>query len=188
MANSSSSTRLVEWSLSAFHTSLFFWLFAIVLYVTGSLGNLLASLNTLIGVVVFIFLWVTTWFCTRQVVRRTLNTADWGASKISLGLTLALAMLGGGVNGLLFFLIPLFLAAIVAAVAVITSRSLTDVPALLIIFGYSFAIGSVLAFGIGVVFGLVFAFLDLLLLGGSQFLFALNGGTTNDERRTTKNS
>ncbi len=183
MANSTSSTRLIEWSLGAFHTSLFFWLFVVVLYLTGTLGNLLASLNTIVGMIVFVFLWVITWFWTRLVVWQIVDTADWGATKIPLGKALVLAILGGGVNGLFFFLISLFVAAIIAVMAVIASRSLTDVPALLVLFGYSFTIGSALSFVIGAVFGFLFALLDLLLLGASQFLFALNGGTTKDERK-----
>ncbi len=186
MANSTSSTRLLEWSLSAFHTSLFFWLFVVVLYMTGALGNLLASLNTIVGVIIFVFLWATTWFCTRLVVRQIIHTSDWGDLKIPLRRTLALAMLGGGINGLSFFLIPLVLAIIVAVAAVIVSRSLTDVPAVLVLFGVSFEFGSILSFGFGVVFGLLFALLDLLLLGGSQVLFALNARPTNDERRKTE--
>ncbi len=182
MANSTSSTHLLEWSLSAFHTSLFFWLFVVILYLTGNLGNLLASLNTLIGVVVFIFLWATTWLCTSQVVRRTVHAADWGAGKIPLGKALGLALLGGGFNGLVFFLIPLFLEAIFAVVAIIASRSFTDAAAVLVLFGTSLRIGSALSFTIGAVFGFFFALLDLLLLGASQVLFTLNGRRTEDER------
>ncbi len=176
-----SSTRLLEWSLGAFHTSLFFWLFTIILYLTGVLGNLLASLNTLVGVIVFVFLWATTWFSTRLVVRQVVSTGDWSARKIPLGRTLALAMLGGGINGLVFFAVPLLLAAIVIAVAVIASRSLTDVGSLLFAFGSSAIIGSALAFFIGAIFGLVFAFLDLLLLGVSQVFLALNTAPPADE-------
>lgn len=182
---STASTPLLEWSLGAFHTSLFFWLFVIVLYLTGSLGNLLASLNTILGVIIFVFLWVTTWFWTRFVVRQALNPGTLSTMQIPPVRILLLGLWWGGINGLTIFLIPFVLALIVAVGATLVSRSLTEIPAVLVLFGASFEFGIVLSFGIGMIFGIIFALLDLLLLGVSQLLFALNAGPTNDGGRRT---
>ncbi len=186
MVNPTPPTRLVEWTLGTFHTSLFFALFTTLLYLAGSLGNLLASLNTLIGIAVFLFLWLTTWWSTRQVVRRIFGTADLSDTsfRIRPRQALLLALYWGGLNGLLFFL-PLFLLFVLVLLAVnaspdfvrmLTTGDWSTIAAILGFWLFAGALGSIIAFVVGALAGVAFALLDLVLLASSQMLFRAAAG------------
>lgn len=168
----SRSARLLVWGLSTFHTALFFAVFVAVLYLNGGLGNLLASLNTLIGSAVYALLWFTTWLTTRGAWR----ALNWRAFDEPLDVLrlLGTATIFGGVNGMLFLsclavvAIPVALAA-VAVQAVQSGRpeqAAQLIPAsILLVFALAIAEG--VAFVLGAFVGLLFAVVDGLLIAGA---------------------
>ena len=60
---------LATWALATFHATFFILVFVLLLYSRGGFGATLASLNTLVGLGLFIALWATTLFTTRGALR-----------------------------------------------------------------------------------------------------------------------
>ena len=170
--------RLLLWSLATFHTAFFFAAFVAALYLNGSIADLLASLNTLVGTAVYLLLWATTWWTTRQAWR----ALKWERLDDPLDVTALLGMgtLYGGINGMLFLsvialvAIPVGLAAII--VEAIRLGRLEDMAGLVAAGFFSLivlAIAEVVAFGIGALVGLLFAIVDGVLLHIAWWLAAL---------------
>lgn len=144
--------NLLPFILGAFHTTVFFLLLVIVLYLTGILGPLLDDLNTLIGFAAFALLWaLTTW-----AGRKALLSLAGGQSPQRLlkdlplptGPVLAQAAIWGGVTGVLFALAILIVLAVMLGFEVI-------------------AVGVIylaVAFVVGAFAGLLLALLDVLIL------------------------
>jgi hypothetical protein len=127
----------------------------------GSLGDLLGGLDTLVGLGLYLALWASTWWTTRQVLR---SVADAGTDAS----TVAVVGTGGkwaGANGAVFFWILL------AGFAVVNvprdlGTALEAVPFLLVAGG----VGSLLALGVGGFVGVLFAALDLALVRAARLL------------------
>lgn len=140
---------LVVWALATFHASLFMLVALLFLYWQDVLRNILPSLNTAVGLGLFIVLWGTTWWTTRIALAGVTQDGD----------LIPRALRWGGVNGLLF------LSVLVTGVGV--SAALGQ-PAQLFgaLFGVFFflMIGSLFAFVIGAVVGTVLGVIDLSLL------------------------
>lgn len=146
-------TRLVEWSFAAFHTTYFVLIAFTLLYTQADLGELLASLNTLIGVGVFALLWLTTWWCTRRAVAELVQVKQMRVP--SLGTFLWLGVKWGAVNGILFFL-PIIVLTILFLFANLAARSLDASQV-------GSALGSTTG---GLFFAIVFGMPAALVIGG----------------------
>lgn len=137
---------LTAWTLATFDVSLFVLIAVIVGHVSGALGDLLAGLNTVVGVIIFLYLWALFTFATRWV----LGEAPLAESSISLIFLRSIA--AGGVAGVVFLLSIVLIAVIPSAV----SRSIQAVSVALIAI-----IGATVAAVIGSVVGLVAGLLNM---------------------------
>src|SRR5439155_6183702 len=161
--------RLLLWSLATFHTAFFFAAFVAALYLNGSIADLLASLNTLVGTAVYLVLWATTWWTTRQAWR----ALKWERLDDPLDVTALLGMgtLYGGINGMLFLSVIALVAIPVGLAAIIVEAlglgRMEDMAGLVAAGFFSLivlGIAEVVAFGIGALVGLLFAIVDGALL------------------------
>jgi hypothetical protein len=60
---------LVAWALATFHATFFVLAFVLLLYSRGGFGTTLATLNTLVGLGLFLALWGITLVTTRRALR-----------------------------------------------------------------------------------------------------------------------
>lgn len=156
---------LVSWALASFHTAALTVLGLAALYLDGAAGDLLAGLETSVGLGLYLGLWGLTWWATRNVLReladRPRDDGEKTPEEAEDASTLAVLLVGGkwgGANGVVFFWI--LLAGFLALNAPRElGRALEAVPFAVI----AGAIGSVLALGIGGIVGALFAALDLAL-------------------------
>jgi hypothetical protein len=164
MVDSTRSYSLLTWGLATFHTTFFVTGLATLLYVGGNLGSLLGSLNTLIGIALFNVLWFTTWWSTRQALRGLQWPTLENLSKREM---IYRAVFWGGVNGVLFLLVILGVVVIgsIISIAANPGASLGTIVFLII----AGLIGSVIAFGVGAVFGILFVMIDGALLTLSRY-------------------
>lgn len=156
--------RLVVWVLGTFHAALLVTITVLLLYLAGGLASVLNSLSTIAGLALFAALWLSSVWFTRGALRGALGPGF--ALAIPVESLVGRGVIQGGRTGLAF--LPV-LALILGASAIVQS------PASLLFFitvgGLFFAtIGAVFAFVIGCLLGLVFALLDLLLLGAARAL------------------
>ena len=173
MDSSNPKHLLTEWSLTTFHVCLFFASVVFLLYLNGSLRNLLASLNTLLGSALFVAFWITTWFCTS----RALRGIPWSAIENPprqpnrvIGL-LAFGGMWGGIDGLLFLLALSVTALLVSIFALFQPGQPSALPLSPILLIFVVAIGSIVAFAVGAIFGVLFGIVDGLLLYLTRYLF-----------------
>jgi hypothetical protein len=61
--------NLVAWSLATFHATTFVLAIVLFAYSLGGLGGALSSLNTFVGLGLFVALWATTSFTTARALR-----------------------------------------------------------------------------------------------------------------------
>ena len=175
---------LVVWALASFHTATLTVLALAALYLDGAVGDLLAGLETTVGLGLYLALWAVAWWATRNVLRELAgrhegesgedadggeeadggNEADDGEGATTLSVVLAGGKWGGA-NGVAFFWVLLagFLALNLPREP---GRALEAVPFVLV----AGAIGSVLALGVGGIVGALFASLDLALFRVARFV------------------
>lgn len=141
---------VIVWALATFHASLFMLVALLFLYWQNVLRNILPTLNTAVGLGLFVLLWAITWWTTRRAV----------AGMHDDSAIVGLAARWGGVNGVLFLLI----AGAGAALALATTEPTG--PSVLPFLGAALflAIGSLFAFAIGAAVGTVLGFIDAALL------------------------
>jgi hypothetical protein len=163
---------LVVWALASFHTATLTVVPLTALYLDGAVGDLLAGLETSVGLGLYLALWAVTWWANRNVLRelpdRTANEGGKEADDGENASILAVLLVGGkwgGANGVAFFWVLL------AGFAALNAprefgRALEAVPFLLI----AGVIGSVLALGVGGIVGALFASLDLVLFRVARLL------------------
>ena len=150
--------------MAAFHTGFLVTSLVTLLHWYGGLGNALRDLSTLSGVVIFLALWLATWWCTRRALRRI--PAGTHERAVPAGTLVPRGILWGGVNGVMFL----------AVLAVLFGLSIDD-PRIGVFFSvlgsliFSLPFGSILAFTVGACVGGVFAWLDFALLEASRRLF-----------------
>lgn len=148
-------SSLLAWSFAAFHAALLVALVVAVLFALGLAGNQLAALDTSLGLVAYLYLWAVTWWTNRRMVAAVGSGLLAGSASRSD--VLVEAMKWGGVAGLLVFL-PAFA---VVALLVVAQGGLEAVSFLL----FAAVVGSIVAGGLGVLVGALYALLDLLLVG-----------------------
>ncbi|AUG48242.1 hypothetical protein BVU17_12185 [Haloarcula taiwanensis] len=148
-----SSTRpvsLVTWTLATFDTVLFVLLGVLAVHASGGLADLLAGLNTLVGVAVFCYLWALFVLAVRWVHRRvSLDSA--GVSTLVLH-----GVAAGSVTGVVFLLGLLA----VALVSTLQSGGARPQSVLLVLL-----IGAGVAAVVGGVVGLLASLLDIAVYG-----------------------
>lgn len=160
---------LLDFALATFHTTLFFALLIFTGYVSGALANLLASLNTLIGLALYGLLWMTTWWTTRRA-RQGLNWNSLADSLVTSKLIVK-SLVWGGLNGLLvflvlfaFYLVTFVGLALLSDVARFAAQSLqalmTGVFQISAFSLLALVVGSAFALIIGGLVGLVLAVID----------------------------
>lgn len=167
--------RLLAWAMATFHTVFFFLLFVILVYLSGNLGQLLSSLNTLVGVAIFVLLWLTTAFCTGHVVQSVEPAAleHPFASFNVIKRVMVKSAFWGGVNGFIFLIGLLLILAIVLLTAIIPVLFSPEVIGLVASVGFFTSIASVIALILGGVVGIVFSMLDFVILGIASLAFKL---------------
>lgn len=133
---------LLAWALASFHATLLLVVPLTLVHAVapGVLGDLLADLDTLVGVALFVVLWGSTWWSNRRYLAA--SDAD------DVGSTLVTGAKWGSVTGL-----PLF-GCLVLAVLVATNPAFAGLLAV---------VGAVVAPLVGAVVGAVFAGVDLAL-------------------------
>jgi len=146
------SLDLKVWSLSTFHATGFIVIVALGLHLCGTLGDTLRRLDTARGVAAFIILWASTCAATSWGLRYAARPAQ---STDAFSFSMAIA---GGLNGVAVFAV--LLAVFAVRVATASSYPLAAIPVLFL----SAVIGSLLAFTIGTMVGLVFGLIDTVVI------------------------
>lgn len=161
---------LTAWALATVDVTLFVLLAVLAAHASGALGDVLGGLNTVLGVVLFAYLWVL----VSLAVRWVLAAATLGETRLR---TLALRGLAAGAATGVAFLLGVVLVAVVPRVATSPLEPLS--AALITLFGV------VVAAPVGALLGLGFGLLDVALyrLAGYAVPTAdrgRDGGTTPD--------
>lgn len=141
---------IVGWALAAFHSTTLVVMLVTLLYLWAPVGELLAGLQTVVGLALYLVLWATTLWTNKHWPRDTRLTID--GTAINSSSFLRTSFKWGGVTGSVFFIALVILA--VAAQTVPTSLF----PLVIVL------IGVIVAFVIGGITGCIFAFTDLALL------------------------
>lgn len=147
--------RLLIWSLATFHTAFFFAVLVVLLYLSGQLRNLLASLNTLVGTAVYGVLWITTWWCTHRAYQQ-LRWIEL-ATPLNFLELIGVAIKWGAVNGVFFLILASILLAMITIVGI---------PFAIV----ALIIGSPIALLIGALVGFLFALIDYLVIETSRHI------------------
>ena len=162
MAGTEHQPALRLWSLATFHTVSFVAAVVVAEHVSGSLAGALGRLNTALGVAAFLALWAITWFATSK----GLYGMEPRVEDASLLTIVESTIVAGGWNGVGIFALILSL-----SVASILAGNGSGGPALIPVLFFVAVIGSLLAFTIGAVVGLVYGLIDALLLRAGAALF-----------------
>lgn len=94
--------QLLSWGLGTFHATALLLALLVAQSRAGTLGGFLGSLGTAPGLVLFVGLWLATWWSTRRALLATRGTESWTTP---LGDLCWNGFLWGGVNGMLFLVI-----------------------------------------------------------------------------------
>lgn len=144
-------------AFATFHATTFLLVPLLLAYRGGGLGQTLQGLNTLVGLGLFVAVWVTTYIATSMAMRDLDLTSGLPVDGDKL---MRRALVWGGVNGVMFLLV--LLSGFATANAI--SRPENIVQGTLFLIAAMFP-GGAIAFVIGALVGVVFAGIDLLLLG-----------------------
>jgi hypothetical protein len=151
------------WSLATFRTVTFTIAAALVTHLRGSLASSLARLDTAIGFALFVVLWATT-ACATRIGLRHERRAE---ANDGLESTLEATIVAGGWNGVFI---------LIASASVFVAPLMLGPAALVVPF--ALLIASVVAFGFGGVFGLVYGLVEILVCAISDRLVAYIDGPT----------
>jgi hypothetical protein len=130
---------LTTWTLATFDTSLFVLVGVIAAHVSGVLGELLSGLNTVVGVAVFLYVWLLFVAAVRWVL------ADASVLRGSARPLALRSVAAGGVAGTVFLLTVLLVTVVPSALL----GSIQPISVLLILL-----IGTALSAVVGAVVGL----------------------------------
>ena len=148
---------LLAWTLGTFHACAVGLTLLLLVYPTGGLGGLLGNLETVTGLLIFIALWATSVWTTR----RALAGSDWlSAVPADWPRFFYRALRWGGATGILFLA---ELGAILLVRTLLAARGDNSVGLLGVLGVAAFvgSIGTLVAFVVGGLTGLVLAALDL---------------------------
>jgi hypothetical protein len=151
-----SDARLATWALASFHATFLVIAAVLIVFTRGGLGSLLASLNTLVGLGLFIALWVTTFFTTE----RALEGIDLAQDRDERTFARR-AFRWGAANGMAFLAV-LGLVLITGSMAATPSggNPLGVLP--IALFAAPFAL--VISAAVGAIAGAIFGVIDLVLV------------------------
>lgn len=151
---------LLVWCVAGFHTALLVTVLVLGLVLTGTAGAVLASLETWIGIVVYLYVWGVTWFTAdRWIESGGLRVRQ---DRPRRDLVAAGTIQWGGVTGVLVFAGL----AIPGLFAVAASGGVESIPFLVLFV----LVGTAVAFLLGGLVGVAFGGLDRLLLRGAASL------------------
>ncbi len=163
--------RLLALALGTFHAVTITLLLVVIGYLTTDLGHTLASFDTIIGLGVFAALWATSVYCTHRGLREAgLATGQPAPADTVLGKGLT----WGAWNGMLFFWTLLDVGFLVLLYRAVADEGFNYVFAVFIFAIAAFAVGSILAAGIGGAVGILLAAIDFQLLRAARTLVAVN--------------
>jgi hypothetical protein len=148
-------------SLATFQSSILVLLIVFAAYRARELADVLAASNLLVGTLLFAFLWLTNFWCTLHAVREVeIQLLD----QAPFSRMLFQGTKWGGINGVLVFVLPLAIFLIVAAAHAVIQGDGNALAGVLA-FGATFGVlGAVVACLVGMVIGLAFAALEVVLL------------------------
>jgi uncharacterized membrane protein (DUF485 family) len=150
-----SAMKLVTWSLATFHATVFVLAIVLFAYSRDALGTGLSGLNTLVGLGLFVALWVTTYVTTS----RALEGLDLIGSRDRAGYARR-AFRWGAANGMSFLAVLGF----VALVAAISNTRPGQVGSGILLPALFIApIALVVSAAVGGVVGAIFGIIDLAL-------------------------
>lgn len=148
---------LLGWCLAGYHVALLVSLLLTGLFLAGAVGDLLAGLDTTVGLALYGYLWAVTWWTNR----RWLASAGLvGGRRPDPRVVFAGAMKWGGATGVLFLAAPL-----VVAAAFLVAEGGPEVTPFVVLVAL---VGTLLAAATGAVVGGLFAAFDVLLLRTSR--------------------
>jgi len=154
-------TALTGLAMGTLNTCFFMLALVLSLYLSTDLGEVLDDLTPAIGLAVFGLLWAVTCFCTYKGWQEI----DGGANSY-----FGSSAKWGAFNGVSFFL-ALLMAILIVTFVVAVAEGNGDQAAGVIAFGIiAGGIGTILSTFAGLVFGIVFGSLDLLLLEAAHAL------------------
>jgi hypothetical protein len=150
--------KLLTWSLTTFHTTVFVLVIVLFAYSGGGLGRALSGLNTFAGLGLFVALWATTYVTTE----RALAGLDLIGSARDRGGYGRRAFRWGAANGMSF----LAVLGIVAVVVAVANTRPGEVASGILLPALSLApIALVVSAAVGGVVGVLFGIIDLALFG-----------------------
>lgn len=165
MAERLSQAALLCWGLAAFHTATLVLVLVSYLYRSVPLGELLAEIETSVGLVLYGVLWGITWWSNHRWLQETrLLEADAVSDPDDVILA---GFKWGGTTGVIFF-------GVLVGLLVLPQTPLSGIPFIVFIA----LIGVIVAFTIGGLLGGVFAVADLILFWVADQLISANDQTS----------
>jgi hypothetical protein len=158
---------LRAWSVATFHTVSFIVVAVAFTHASDSLKEAIGRLDTKTGVAFFAAFWTLTTFVTRAGLRKLAPIEAASTSSIVFQTTIA-----GGWNGVGVFA----LLVVVNVVSGFVSRGVAAMSFLPVQF-FAAVIGSLLAFTIGAVVGMVYGLIDAALIGCADLLYRVSSGS-----------
>lgn len=153
--------RTLGLAMGTLNTCLLMVVIVLSLHATDKLSSFLGSLHTVAGLVIFALLWTTTTYCT---YRGWAETAPEGIDDRIGARFLEASARWGFASGFAFFLIALFLFLLASSLLALAGREESTVLLATWIFGLLAGVfGTPVAGTVGVLFGMVFAAVDVLL-------------------------
>jgi hypothetical protein len=164
-------------ALASFHTSLLVLVIVLLAYLGGGLGDALADLNTVVGLGLFVYLWVITWVTSAGALRRLGWPRHFGIERV-----MEAGAIWGGFTGATSVAVPGTIAVVAAFVVGVATLNGNTLFAALLFVPFT-VIGSLLAFAVGAVLGLAFGLIDTLLFAASRPAAeaAVTGSTASED-------
>ncbi|MDP9320044.1 MAG: hypothetical protein M3P16_02980 [Chloroflexota bacterium] len=151
----------VGWALGTFHTSVVGIALLLLVYPGGGLSVALGGLSTISDLALFGALWSTTVYSTGRATR---GLRLLGADRAASGAFYRRALRWGAANGVLFFVALVVIVVTNAVVTAPPGAPSVQIGAILPIAALEVGLGTMVAFAIGALLGLVLATLDLVAL------------------------
>ena len=145
-------------ALATFHTSLLVLLGVFLIYLIGDLGEALDGLNTIVGLLLFAYLWSINWITTAGALRSFSSLTEPPWWEVARG-----GLLWGGATGAAVIVI---LSTAVGVGSLVYGVGTADLDVVKGVYIYPFlgAAGGGPAFIVGAAFGFAFAAVDYVLL------------------------
>lgn len=152
---------LLCWGLAAFHTATLVLVLVIYLYRSAPIGELLANIQTSLGLLLYSALWAITWWSNYRWLQET-QLLEAGTASEPDEVILA-GFKWGGTTGTIFF-------GVLVGLLVLPQAPLSGIPFVVLVA----LIGAVVAFTVGGLLGGVFAVADIILFWIADQLVAAN--------------